>query len=279
MNGLVGEHALTRSVRDSAALLDATAGPAPGDPYYAPPPDRPFRDEVSTAPARLRIAFTTTAPSGVSIHRDCVSAVHAAAKLCSELGHEAIEAAPSIDAERLVSSFMVLWSVGCAHAMDSAALLTNRKPTPEQFEELTWALAEDGRAISGPRYLLAVNTLQRISRHIASFFDEYDVWLTPIVAEPPPPLGSFDAQPGKPTLGIQRALAFVPFTGICNVTGQPAMSMPLFWNEHGLPVGTHFVARYGEEGTLFRLAAQLEAAQPWAGRWPERRLKETHISR
>ena len=268
MNGLVAEHAVTRSVRDSAALLDATAGPAIGDPYYPPLPLRPFLQEVGAEPVRLRIAFTTSAATGVPIHADCVRAVHDAAKLCSELGHVVSEAAPSVDAELLVKCFTVVWMVGCAFIVEGTALLTQQNPTPDQFEELTWELAQQGRALSGPTYMGAVSILQRIARQVARFFESYDIWLTPTLAEPPLPLGSFDAQPGNPMAGFQRAIAIVPFTPICNVTGQPAMSMPLFWNAEGLPVGTHFVGRFGDEAALFRLAAQLEAARPWAARHP-----------
>jgi amidase len=147
--------------------------------------------------------------------------------------------------------------------------MTGRKPTPDQFEELTWALAEQGRTVTGSAYLLAVAVLQLFARQIARFFVNYDVWITPTLAEPPLPLGSFDPQPGDPFYGVRRASAFVPFTPLCNVTGQPAMSVPLSFNVEGLPVGTHFVGRFGEEATLFRLAAQLEAARPWASRQPK----------
>src|SRR3989475_269308 len=241
LNGLVSEHAITRSVRDSAALLDAPSGPDVGDPYCAPPPERPFLQEVGASPGRLHIAFTTTAPTGVPIHPDCVHAVEDAAKLCADLGHEVTEARPKLDAELLSKSFLAVWSAGCAAKMEGSAFLTRRKPTPDLFEELTWALAEQGRRVSGAAYLLAVNALQTIARQIARFFLNYDVWLTPTLAEPPLPLGSFDPRPGNPLHGVERAMAFIPFTPICNVTGQPAMSVPLFWNGEGLPIGTHFV--------------------------------------
>ena len=152
--------------------------------------------------------------------------------------------------------------------MDGNAMLTGRAPTRSDFEELTWALAEQGRAVKASDYLLVVAALQFLSRQIARFFVEYDIWLTPVLAEPPLPLGSFDSKPGNPFYGLQRATAFVPFTPICNVTGQPAMSVPLYWNAEGLPIGTHFVGRYGDDATLFRLASQLETARPWAGRKP-----------
>lgn len=267
-SGLVVEHAVTRSVRDSAALLDATCGPDVGDPYWAPPPARPFIEEVGADPGRLRIAFTTKTLTGADVHPDCAAAVEDAAALCQELGHEVSEGAPQINIEALTPAFMVLWAAGCAANIDGAALLTGRAATPDQFEPLTWALAEQGRLQSAPAYVLSVGLLQRVARDVARFFLDYDIWLTPTLAEPPVPLGSFDSPPENPLLGMIRAGEFVPFTPICNVTGQPAMSVPLHWNAEGLPIGTHFVARFGDEATLFRLAAQLEEARPWAKRRP-----------
>jgi amidase len=184
------------------------------------------------------------------------------------MGHEISEAAPAIDGERFYRLFIMQWAVGCARAVEGNAILMQRRPTADEVEEMTWALAEQGRAVRACDYMLALGALQAIGRGIARFFLNYDVWMTPTVAEPPLPLGSFDPQPGNPLAGLYRAAAFVPFTPICNVTGQPAMSVPLFWNSDGLPVGTHFVGRFGDEATLFRLAAQLEAARPWAVRWP-----------
>jgi amidase len=266
--GLVAEHAVTRTVRDSAALLDATAGPDLGDPYWAPPPARPFLEEVGADPGKLRIAFTTAAASGVTIHPDCVRAVNDAVQLCTDLGHEVVEAAPHIDGDALTPMFMALWSAGCTWTIDGAALASNREPTPDQFEFATWALYQMGRQQSGAAYLTALQWLQMTARDVARFMQDCDVWLTPTLGEPPVPLGSFDSTPERPMAGLARAAQFAPFTPICNVTGQPAMSVPLFWNEQGLPVGTHFVGRFGDEGTLFRLAAQLEAARPWANRRP-----------
>jgi amidase len=267
-SGLVAEHAVTRSVRDSAALLDATSGPDLGDPYWAPPPARPFLQEVGADPGRLRIAFTAAAPTGVPVHADCVSAVREAAALCAELGHEVEEATPVIDGEMLRQAFMTMWAAGNAAILDGAALALRRVLAPEHFEPLTWALAEMGRRRNGADYLLALNWLQRVARDVARFFTSYDVWLTPTLGEPPVPLGTFDAAPDNPMQGMMRAATFVPFTPICNATGQPAMSVPLFWNAEGLPVGAHFVGRFGDEATLFRLAAQLETARPWANRRP-----------
>lgn len=267
IGGLVVEHAVTRSVRDSAALLDATSGPDLGDPYWAPPPARPFLQEVGADPGRLRIAYTTRAQD-TQVHPDCVRAVEEAAKLCAELGHEVEEGDLSLDVEAITPHFMTLWAAAQAWMADGMAALVGKTPSPEQFEPLTWALIEMGRGFNAAQYLIAVTALQGVSREVARRFVDYDLWLTPTVAEPPPPLGTFESPPDNPLYGIVRAAAFVPFTPICNITGQPAMNVPLYWNEEGLPVGVQFIARFGDEATLFRLAAQLEEARPWAERRP-----------
>ena len=176
MGGLAVEHAVTRTVRDSAALLDATSGPDLGDPYWAPPVDRPFRQEVGAEPGRLRIAFTTRALTGVPIHADCVRAVEDAAKLCSTLGHEVTEAAPPIDGQRFGEAFLRIWFVGCARVLEEDALLAHRPVLAADVEELTWALGEQGRTIRGCDYLLAVGALQRMARQVARLLSlKYDV--------------------------------------------------------------------------------------------------------
>jgi len=268
ISGLAIDHAVTRSVRDSAALLDATAGPDVGDPYWAPPPARPFLKEVGADPGRLLIAFTTTTPTGVKVHADCISAVEDTVALCEDLGHEVVEATPAINGEMGIQTFMTLWSAGCAWTIDGLGLAMGKAPTRDQFEPLTWALYEMGRQQSASSYLLSLTFLQKVAREIGRFLLKYDVWLTPTLSEPPVPVGTFDSPPENPLQGLHRAIAFVPFTPICNATGQPAMSVPLYWNAEGLPVGVHFVGRFGDEATLFRLAAQLESARPWADRRP-----------
>jgi len=267
-SGLVSEHALTRSVRDSAALLDATSGPALGDPYWAPPPARPYLREVGADPGRLRIAFTAQTPLGTEVHPHCVEAVRDAAALCAELGHEMVEAAPAIHGELLWQAFTTILSAGFAWGVADWGRRTGRAPTAEFFEPFVWAFTGQGRRLSAPDYLLALQDLQRLTRNVARFFVNYDVWLTPTLGEPPVPLGTFAFSGDDPFKLRRRVAAFSPFTYIANVTGQPAMSVPLFWSPKGLPVGSHFMGRFGEEATLFRLAAQLEAARPWAGRRP-----------
>lgn len=268
MTGLVAEHALTLTVRDSAALLDATAGPDAGDPYCAPPPARPFAEEVGAPPGRLRIGFSTRTLMGGEVHADCVAAVREAAALCASLGHEVAEAAPTVDGERLFRAFTGVLSAGFAWVIDDWATRTGRKPTPELFEPFVWAFTMRGREPSAPEYLSMVQDLQILSRDVARFFGDHDVWLTPTLGEPPVPLGTFRYEGGDPFAVRRRMAAFTPFTYVANVTGQPAMSVPTYWTAGGLPVGTHWLGRFGDEATLFRLAAQLEAARPWAGRRP-----------
>jgi amidase len=267
-SGLVAEHAVTISVRDSAALLDATSGYAAGDPYAAPGPVRPFVEEIGAETGKLRIAYTTTTPLGTPLHEDCLQAVQDAARLVSDLGHEVEEAAPAINGDMLIKSFRALWSAGLTWTVQSLSYAVGRLPEEGELEPGTLALYEMGKNVSAPDYLLAVQYLQILGRQVAEFMYQYDVLLTPTLGMPPVPLGSFDATPEDAMAGMRVATAFVPFTPICNATGQPAMSVPLYWNGEGLPVGTHFIGRFGDEATLFRLAAQLEAARPWAHRRP-----------
>jgi amidase len=268
IGGLAAEHAVTRSVRDSARLLDATCGPDVGDPYWAPPPAGPFRDEVGRDPGRLRIAFSTEAATGVPVHADCVAAVRDAANLCSQLGHLVEEASPALDGQAFSHSFVAIFAAGVTATIDGAALIAAQRPAPDRFEPLTWAIYEMGRQVSGPAYLLAQTFLQRTARDAAKFMLNYDLLLTPTLAEPPVPLGTFESSRENPLAGLVRATQFVAFTPFANATGQPAMSVPLYWNAEGLPVGVHFVGRFGDEATLFRLAAQLEAARSWSHRRP-----------
>jgi amidase len=262
ISGLVVEHAVTRSVRDSAALLDATAGPDVGDPYWAPPPERPFLVEVGADPGKLKIAFATRAATDVKVHVDCVRAVESVATLCADLGHEVEEAALSINGEMVSYAFSVLWAAGCGSTLKALG------STKAQVEPLTWALKEMSDNFSATDYIHALMTLQRIGRDVARFFLDYDVLLTPTLAELPVLLGTFDPPADNPLQPFERAAAFACFTPLCNMTGQPGMSLPLFWNDDNLPVGIHFAGRFGDEATLFRLAAQLEAARPWADRRP-----------
>jgi amidase len=269
MSGLVCEHAVTRSVRDSAALLDATCGPADGDPYWAPPPVRSYLEEVGAPVGRLRVGLSTVSPTGMPVDPQCVAAAEDAARLCEALGHEVVTYDPAdLDGSAIADAFITLFAAGNAAGIAAWGRRMGREPAPEHFEPLTWALRELGIQRTAADYLLAVGHLQWVTRRIAAVFQEFDVWLTPTLGEPPVPLGTFDSPPDNPLHGLFRAAAFVAFTPVANFTGHPAMSVPLHWSPDGLPIGVMFMARFGDEATLFRLAAQLEAARPWAGRRP-----------
>jgi len=266
-HGLVVEHAITRSVRDSAALLDATAGPDVGDPYMAPPPERPFADEVGRDPGRLRIGFIRTSPTGTTVHPDCVTAVMRAAELLESLGHHVEEKMPAIDGPGLARAFVGMWG-GCIGAsVAELAAASGVKPGPDTLEPLTLALYQMADTTSSKTHLASLAYVQQMARSFAAYFEDHDVLLSPTNGEPPLPLGTLDSTPGNPIAGLIRAGVFVPFTPIANLTGQPAMSVPLD-EVNGLPIGVQFIGRYGDEATLFRLAAQLETARPWSRRRP-----------
>lgn len=267
--GLVCELAVSRSVRDTAAVLDAVAGPMPGDPYVAPAPEGPYAQEVGADPGRLRIGLQTTA-ANVATHPDCVQAAALAGRLLESLGHHVEEArVDALDDPAYTGNFLLVWSSGTAYDLDHYWPSRLGRPIgAEDVEPLTWALAEMGRSHSSSDFLAAREWLQANSRRVAAWFGDHDLLLTPTLAEPPPKLGEFDSPSDNPLQGLFRAAALVPFTPPFNVTGQPAVSLPLHWNGEGLPIGVQLVARFGKEDVLPRVAAQLEAAQPWSGRRP-----------
>lgn len=288
--GLVVPHALTRSVRDSAALLDATNGPDLGAPYAAPPgPPSPegFLGEVGRDPGRLRIAYTTRSLLGDRTHPDCVRAVEDAMRLCATLGHEVIEAEPSIDRDAVRLAYLTIVAVGAAEAVEQTRTLTGRVPKANAFEPVTWFLAQVGRALSAMHITRARECIFHTTREVAAFFEGHDVFASSTLAYPPVRISELAL--GKREMLVLAALRRIstsrllqhafeelahdalektPNTMLFNMTGQPAMSVPLAWNEAGLPIGTQFVGRFGAEATLFRLAGQLEAAQPWWNRRP-----------
>ncbi|PCC69728.1 amidase [Nannocystis exedens] len=284
-------HALTRSVRDSAALLDATCSPEHGAPYHPPPPARPYLAEVSTPPSRLRIAVTSKPMLGGQVHPDCAAALTSAAALLQDLGHHVDEAAPGVDGPAFSRAFFAVLCGEVAADIDEAARLTGRRPRASEFEFVTWTLGQIGRALGAADFVAAKRQLQHAALKVGPFFADYDVLVTPTLAQPPAPLGTLGPQGLSASLmkllgraragGLLRRLmaydpsadqvyAYLPWTPVFNVTGQPAMSVPLHWSPSGLPIGVHFVGRWGDEATLFRLAGELERARPWAGRRPPR---------
>ena len=267
LGGLSTEHAVTLSVRDCAALLDATAGPGPGDPYVAPPPARPFREEVGADPGRLRMAYTTSAPNGDKVAAECLQALTAAVRLCADLGHRVEEADPEIDRAAIVPSFLTLIAANTVVNLSSHPT-AGRPPRPDEVERITWLTAQTGQGVNGPDYARATQTAHRLGRQMAAFHARYDVLLTPALATLPAPLGWINMAGEDVGDYWRRVFAFSPFTVWFNLTGQPAISLPLGVAAGDLPVAVQLVARYGDEATLFRVAAQLEAARPWFDRRP-----------
>ena len=267
-SGLAVEHAVTRSVRDSAALLDATAGPAPGDPYWAPPRERPYAEEVGRDPGQLRIAVSTRPLTGAKIHPECQAAVEATAKLCEDLGHIVEWTEPQFDETRYLKAFAGTWTAFASWAIRDWSDRFQLTPSEDQFEANTWRMYQNGERRSAGAYLRMIQDIQFVARQVAAFFETYDMTLTPTIARPPAPLGYFAWDGGNRDEFLAHIGEYSGFTSLANGTGQPAMSVPLHWTADNLPVGLHFMARFGAEDALFRLAGQLEQARPWSHRRP-----------
>jgi amidase len=264
---------LTRSVRDTAALLDVMSGPAPGDPVRAPPPARPYYREVGVDPGRLRIGFMARAPKAhPEIHPECRIAVEATAGLLESLGHDVEASFPdAFDhmTEGSVDAFFGMAGSGVAWNLDRWSRLTGKSIGPDDVEPYTWAFADMGRRCSGPVFLEGLAEVQATARRLASWWDDgFDLLLTPTTSTPAFERGYLAAPPDDPLAPLYRAAAIMPYTGAYNFTGQPAVSLPLHWTPEGLPVGVQLGAAYGREDLLLRVAAQLEMACPWAGRTP-----------
>jgi len=262
-------HAVTRTVRDSAALLDATAGPAQGDPYWAPPPPRPYLEEVGREPGKLRIALNLTPWFPAEVDRECADAVRDAAKLCASLGHEVEEARPEIDVAKWRQANRMIVAANVAATLDARAALMGRPLAEDDVERMVWDRVKDARAFSASDYAMATRIVHLVGRQVARFMERYDIILTPTMAAPPWPLGVLDMMTTDVDGYLKAVFASIGFTSLFNSTGQPAMSVPLAWSSSGLPLGVQFVSRFGDEGMLFRLGAQLESARPWIGRRPQ----------
>jgi amidase len=271
VDGLAIDLVVSRSVRDTAAALDCVAGNVPGDPYYAPPPDA-YLAGIREKPKRLRIALATGKSNGSPLHPDCLAAVNRATKLCEEQGHIVEEASPELDMPALMPAFMAIWSGNLAAGIDFVAQITGQTASPDKFEGLTWGLYEMGRQVSASQYLIAKGVLAQAARSAAKFHEIYDVWLTATLGTPPVKLGMIQIEERNPLVSFAPLVEYVPFTALQNVTGQPAINVPLSWNSEGLPIGVQFVGRFGDELTLLQLAAQLEQAAPWTDRYAQIRL-------
>ena len=287
-NGFDIEHVLTRSVRDSAAMLDATKGPDVGAPYVIPDAG-PFEKEVGKRVGKLKIAFTTKPMLGRNVHADCVKGVEETVALLKSLGHDVMEDAPAINAEEYSLHFLTVVAGQMRADIEEAAEMAGKKVSLDDFDLTTFGTGLFGKIMKSSDYVRALRYLQARSRDIGRFFENYDVLLTPVLNQPPVKLGALKPSAGEQSqikliartgatwvleaMNVIKPIAaqtfeFIPWTPVFNVTGQPAMSVPLHWNEAGLPIGMHFVGKWGDEATLFRLAGQLEKEKPWFDKAP-----------
>jgi amidase len=269
-SGLSVELCVSRSVRDTARLLDAVRGPGVGDTVIAPLPARPYVGELGADPGRLRIGLLDHHPRDGVIHPDCVTAVTEAATLLESLGHDVSPGFPEALADEAITRrFMALWSTMSATGIEGYGEMLGRPLLESEVEPLNWAQADHARNVSGVDYANALAATAEFRRRIQQWWaDGWDLLLTPTLGEPPLRIGELDEGPGGPMRAMQRAAEFVPFTPPFNISGQPAISLPLHWNDEGLPIGIQLVAAYGREDSLIRVAAQLESASPWADRHP-----------
>jgi amidase len=260
------EHCVSRTVRDSARLLDATHGPGIGDVIIAPTPRRPFIEEVGADPGRLRIGMLDFNPRGGDVHADCVEGVHKTAKLLESLGHHVEPGFPDIFSDNEIGrAFSMLWSTNMGTAIRRFSDALGREMTPDDIEAMNWAQAEFAKGVSGVDFSLAQASSILFRRAIQSWWTQgWDLLLTPTLAAPPLPIGSMPNNPARPMTPLMTAGAWVSFTSQFNISGQPAISLPLHRNADGLPIGMQLVAAYGREDVLIRVASQLEQAAPWA---------------
>lgn len=266
--GMSAQHVVSMTVRDSAALLDATHGAAAGDPYAAPAVDASFLSQVGRAPGRLRIAISTAAFNGSAVDDQCVQAAEDAARLCEQLGHDVEIASPNVDTELQRKSTATIIGANTLSSLTARAAALGRTLAEDDVEKLTYTVAQMGAGASAADYSDAVRGIHALGRELGSFFEDYDVLLTPMLARPPIPLGILDMNTDDPASYIDALVAFTAFSQLFNATGQPAMSVPLAMSNEQTPIGVQFAGRFGDEATLLRLAAQLETASPWRDRMP-----------
>jgi len=267
IGGLATEHAVSLTIRDSAALLDATYGAGPGDPYVAPLPAGPYLKEIGANPGKLRIAWTTVPPNGAKVEPESMEALADTVKLCADLGHHVEESSPEIEGTAVVPTFLTLASTNMVVNLSSHPV-TGRPAREGEVERISWLTAKLGEKASAADYMRATQTAHRLGRQMAAFYSKWDVLLTPGLATAPVKLGWIDMAMDDVHEYWRRVFNFSPFTVWCNLTGQPALMLPLGHSTAGLPLATQLIGRYGDEATLFRLGSQLEAARPWFDRKP-----------
>lgn len=266
--GFSVDHVVTRTVRDSAAMLDATCAPEPDSPYPPLPYERPFLEEVSRAPGKLRIAFSSETPGNRPIHEENQAALEKTVILLKELGHEVVEHGLGVDYRTLYRAQGAVSASNFAAGMMEREEMLGRPPEEDELEPLTWRALKAGRKVTGAQAFWGWRTLRRLSRQILSNLAPFDVYLCPVMGTPPPPIGHIDPVRLDPKDVDKRQAEAFPFTPPFNFTGQPSLSLPMWWSQAGLPLGMMFTGRYGDEATLYRLAGQLEQAQPWINKHP-----------
>ncbi len=270
--GMAIDGFLTRSVRDTALLLDICAGPDLGAPYHAPPLQSGYCKAMDRPPGQLRIALCDTSLTGARLHPDCQAAVQDAARLLAEMGHEVTPARPTADTEGMMHAWTVIVGCGTALGVRKTVEARGRPLQDGEVEGVTLGAVEYARSITGDKYLECVGKIHAYGREMAAFFEDHDILLTPTMAEPPAAIGRFGhdrTDYANYRTGPDGVFAYSPFTAAFNASGQPAASVPLFWSEAGLPIGVHLAARFGEDELLMALCADLERARPWFNRRPK----------
>jgi amidase len=264
------EHVVSRTVRDTALLLDIAEGPGIGDRVIAPPPTRPYLQEIGAPTGKLKIGFLDHRPVPGDIDPECAEGVRLVAKVLEQLGHHVDAAWPhALEDQSFAPKFTSLWSTNMSVAREGVAVLLGREVTKDDFELVNWTMAEYSKRASATDYANAILSTSHYRRAVQQWWaDGWDILLTPTAARVPLPIGSFDNDPNDPMKPMKVAADFVPFTPAFNTSGQPAISLPLHWTADGVPVGMQLVAGYGREDLLIRLASQLEVAMPWAHRRP-----------
>ncbi len=268
VTGFGVDHVVSRSLRDSAAMLDWTGRPEPGCPYAIPAKERPYLEEIERDAGRLRISFSAVTPSGRPIDPEVESALRELANHLEDLGHDVFEAPIEVDWRALYAAQATVASAQAAAGLSERIERFGREPEEDELEALTWAGIRHGQKMTGEQVMRAWGSMRVLTRQVVAAFDEFDVHLTPVMGTPPPKIGHIDPVGLAPREVGKRQARVFPFTPPCNFTGQPALSLPLAWSRDGLPIGMQFAGRYADEATLFRLASQLEKSRPWIDRRP-----------
>ena len=267
--GFCVDHVVTRSVRDSAAMLDATGLPEPGSPYAIPAKAGQYLDEVSRSPGKLRITWSPETPSGQPLDPEVAGVLEQTAQTLAALGHEVRAESLGVDHRALARARAPVSAANFAAGMRRVIDRVGREPREDELEPMTWAALQGSRAVTGEQAFWGYQELRMLTRGVVQRFDSFDVYLCPVMTAPPPRIGFSDPANVAPRDLGKRQMALFPFAALFNFTGQPSLSLPLGMSAQGLPIGMMFTGRYADEATLYRLAGQLEKELPWAQRRPQ----------